>query len=65
MKTNPTFFHASLYARCDKMGEMRSAVYLPFGTAGLDRVRDSVHIVGPGTSFAILACVGFSVFLVS
>ena len=31
----------------------------------LDRVRDAIYVVGPGTSFAILACVGFSIFLVS
>ena len=30
-----------------------------------DRVRDAINVVGPGTSFAILACVGFSIFLVS
>ena len=31
----------------------------------LERVRNAINVVGPGTSFAILACVGFSIFLVS
>ena len=30
-----------------------------------DRVRDSVYIVSPGTSFAILAVAGFAIFAVS
>ena len=50
------------------MGEVRwRGEILTLGLWGcrLDRVRNAVHIVGPWTTFAILARVGFSIFLVS
>ena len=64
MKINPTF-HARLYARCMQDVKYAFSCSPTFRYCRSDRVRDSVYIVSPGTSFAILAVASFAVFAVS
>ena len=61
-KGDPTMFHAAdLQASelCDRWDRYT------FRKCRFDRVRDSVHVVSPGTTFAVLAVASLAVFAVS
>ena len=64
MKINPTF-HARLYARCMQDVKYAFSCSPTFRYCRSDRVRDSVHVVSPGTTFAVLAVASLAVFAVS